>query len=378
MLGGMEAESSPLESLLRRALEASVLDSLEAALATGRYERALLLSDAIPQAALPDGVTLELDRERFQFGRRLAGAVAEHGIERLLYLGGGSAPLLGAEEFEALADGVVGDTPVCVTNNFFSADLFALAPAALLGRLDPPPASDNSVPRRLREDCAVPVRELPRTVATQLNIDSPVDLAALALSGRAGPRLATVLAEWGPDRTRLAQAAMTFTDRNAEVLVAGRVSSRAWQYLERETACRVRVFAEERGMAAAGRDLDGSARSLLGQMLSAVGAPRFFAQLLPELCDAAFVDTRPLLVQLGLTPSRADRFAADLGLASEVQDAALRELVEASLDAPVPVIFGGHSLVAGVLMLLNDWAWAEHDRAADSSLPALGKGVSSA
>ena len=365
MLGGVSGGS--LETLLREALEASALDSIEAALESGRFERALLLADHAPEARLPSGVTVELDRDHssgdFHFGRRLADAVAEHGIERVLYLGAGSAPLLRAEEFGALADSVKGDAPACVTNNFFSADLFALAPARLVAALDPPPASDNSVPRRLREECGVDVEELPRTTATQLNIDSPTDLAALALSGRADGRLRAVLDRWAPSTESMARAAMTFIDRDAEVLIAGRVSSQVWQHLERETACRVRVLAEERGMSAAGRDADGSARSLLGRLLAAVGPVQFFANVLPELCDAAFIDTRPMLAQLQLHPSRADRFAADLGLADEIEDRPLRELVEAASNSPVPVVMGGHSLVAGALMLLGDWVWEQHDRA---------------
>ena len=360
MLGGVSGGAA--ETLVRRALEASALDGIDAALDSGCFERALLLTDREPEIPVPAGTTVELDRGEFQFGRRLARAVSEHDIERLLYVGGGSAPLLDREQFEALAGGIVGGSagPACVTNNFFSADLFALVPASMIGCLDPPPASDNGVPRRLREECEVEVEELPRSLATQFNIDSPADLAALALAAAGGPRLRALLDERVPDTERMARAAMKLTDRDAEVLIAGRVP---WQHLAIEPACRIRMFVEERGMGAAGRDAGGDARSLLGQLIAVVGAEQFFAERLPELCDAAFIDTRPLLVQLGLRPSRADRFAADLGLASEIEDAGLRALVEAAMASPVPVVLGGHSLVAGALLLLHDWAWGEHDRA---------------
>lgn len=364
MLGGMG--DAPLEALHRRALEAAALDTIEAATGSDRFRGALLLTDRAPEQALPPGTVVEVDREPFHFGRRLAGAVDGHGIERLLYAGAGGGPLLGAQHFEALADGVQAapaGTAVCVTNNFFSADLFALAPASLLACLDPPPESDNGVPRRLKEECEVEVSELPRGIETQMNLDSPVDLAAMALADAGGPRLRALLHEWAPDTDRMERAAAAFTDRDAEVLIAGRVGSQAWQYLERETACRVRVLAEERGMGAAGRDADGSARSLLGQLIGSVGAERFFAEMLPELCDAAFIDLRPALVHLGWHPSREDRFAADLGLADRIEEPGLRSLVAAAVRAPVPVVLGGHSLVAGALMLLNDWAWSEHDRA---------------
>ena len=116
-------------------------------------------------------------------------------------------------------------------------------------------------------------------------------------------------------------------------------------------------------MGAAGRDADGSARSMLGQLIAAAGPAKFFGELLPQLCDAAFIDIRPALVQLGLRPSRADRFAADLGLADEISDEGLRELVQAAVASPVPVVLGGHSLVSGALMLLHDWAWEQRDHA---------------
>ena len=369
MLGGMDGR--PLEALLRRALEASALDTLEAALGTGRFDRALLLADRAPTLDVPRGVVVETDAEvdvaPFQYGQRLTDAVTRHGLDAIFYCGAGSAPLLDGAALEAfvapLAD--AGETGVCVTNNRFSADLFALAPASMLTLLEPSPASDNAVPRRLRDEHRVEIIEPPRTLETQYNLDSPADLIALGLSRRASSRLAAVIAEAGVDldaaRDRVARASRVFIDRTAEVLVAGRVSSRTWQYLESEAACRVRLLAEERGMQAAGTDADGTARSMLGQWIAEAGASRAFGTLLPQLCDAAFIDIRPALVHLGIRPSRHDRFAADLGVADAIEDAALREIVEAANVSPVPVVLGGHSLVGGVLPLLNQWAWDEHD-----------------
>ena len=364
MLGGMDG--GPLEQLLRRALEACALDTLSSAIATGHFDRALLLTDRAPTLAVPAGVTVETDAEvghaLFQFGQRLVDAVQRHGIDALLYCGAGSAPLLDTAALDALVAPLhAADAAVCVTNNRFSADLFALSPAALLARLDPSPASDNAVPRRLRDQHGVEVIEPPRTLETQYNLDSPADLIALHLSGRAQPRLAQVITEASIDVERVRRAARVFIDRTAEVLVAGRVSSRSWQYLESEAACRVRLLAEERGMQAAGTDADGTARSMLGQWIAEAGAARAFGTLLTQLCDAAFIDIRPALVHLGIRPSRHDRFAADLGAADAIEDAALREMVEAANASPVPVVLGGHSLVGGVLPLLNQWAWDEHD-----------------
>lgn len=367
MLGGMSG--SAIEAQMRRALEASALDAAEVALATGRFDRALLLADAPPALDVPPGVEVETDESvaatcapPFHFGRRLLDAIARHGITRPVYLGGGSGPLLGAAEFHAIVDALEGATePRCVTNNRFSADLFALSHPEVLARMDPSPAADNGVARRLFDEQGVEIIELPRTLETQFNIDTPNDLGALALARRAGPRLAAVASEAGFETERMAAAARHFIERTHEVMVAGRVSSTTWKYLESEAACRIRVVAEERGMQAVGTDVAGTARSMLGQWIDIAGPQRAFTQLLPQLCDAAFIDIRPALVQLGIRPERADRFHADLGHAGEITEPRLREIVEAANASPVPVVLGGHSLVAGVLMLLNQWAWDEHD-----------------
>ena len=366
LLGGMDG--GPLEQWMRRALEACALDSAEAARASGAYGRIFLLADRAPALPVPTGVIVETDAEAggapFHYGARLTGWVRRHRVERFATAGAGSAPLLEAGDWRALAE-ALGDAPGdrCVTNNRFSADIYALAPASLPARLDPPPATDNAVPRRLRDQHGVEVLELPRTLATQFNLDTPTDLAALALSGRGGPRLQAALlgGEVRLDTTDLQRAAACFTERTAEVLVAGRVSSATWNYLERESACRVRVLAEERGMQAAGTDADGTARSILGALIAESGPARVFGVLLPEWCDAAFIDIRPALVHLGIRPSRADRFAADAGLPEAVEDARLRAIVEAAQASPVPVVLGGHSLVGGVLSLVNQWAWDAKD-----------------
>ncbi len=371
LLGGVDG--SPLERWMRDALEASALDAAEAARASGAYGRVFLLADRPPVLSVPDGVLVETDAEAgeapFQYGARLSGWVGRHRVERFATAGAGSAPLLTAADWRSLAE-ALGDSsaPRCVANNRFSADVYALAPASLFARIDPPPSADNGVPRRLSEQHGVELVELPRTVATQFNIDTPNDLAALALAGQGGPRLLALLRD-GPasgdavrlDTSRLEQAAARFTERTAEVLVTGRVSSVTWNYLERESACRVRVLAEERGMQSAGTDADGTARSILGALIAESGPERVFGSLLPEWCDAAFIDIRPALVHLGIRPSRADRFAADAGLPEAIDDGRLRALVTAALASPVPVVLGGHSLVGGVLQVVNQWAWDAKD-----------------
>lgn len=369
LLGGVDG--GPLERWMRAALEACALDTAEAARDSGAFARVFVLADRPPSQPVPAGVIVETDAEAgaqpFHYGTRLLDWARRHGVMGLATCGAGSAPLLAADDWRALV-GALGSAalPRCVANNRFSADIYALAPASTLALLDPSPATDNAVPRRLWDQHGIELVELPRTVETQFNLDTPNDLAALALAGRGGPRLLALLRGQGEgamrlDTSRLERAAACFTERTAEVLVAGRISSGTWDYLERESACRIRVLAEERGMQSAGTDADGTARSILGALIAESGPERVFGSLLPEWCDAAFLDIRPALVHLGIRPSRADRFAADAGSPDAIEDPRLAAIVRAALASPVPVVLGGHSLVGGVLNLVNQWAWDAKD-----------------
>ena len=159
------------------------------------------------------------------------------------------------------------------------------------------------------------------------------------------------------DTSRYQACLPLLTDVNAQVLIAGRVGSQVWQYLEKETACRVRLYAEERGMRAEGRE-EGKARSLLGFHIQQAGCRRFFAEL-TEMVDAAIIDTRVLFAHVSGRPSRADRFLSDLGRYEEIEDPFVHEFTEAAVKAPIPVLLGGHSLVAGGLMALTEMAWRD-------------------
>ncbi len=351
----------PIEDELGRSLAESALDLLEEALATDAFAGALLVADNDSLASrLPNGVTLDLDKGPFHFGKRLAQVIRKRHIARPFYAGAGGVPLLRGSDLAAIAKRLNDSDGVIISNNYFSADLVAFAPGNAIKRIALP-ASDNFLPRLLHDQAGLVSEPLPRSSATQFNIDSPADLAILKLCGGAGPRLTKYLASFEA-RTEPYERLMThLIDPQAEVLVAGRVGSAAWSYLERETACRVRLFSEERGMQAAGRAGPGEARSMLAFHLRGVGQTKFF-QHLAELGDVACIDTRPLLSHLGIDASRADRFNSDLGCPEQIENGYLREFTQAAIDAPLPVILGGHSLVSGGLMLLTEAAWRAEDK----------------
>ena len=360
--GGMGG--SPVEDAFAVALCECALDTLQEADASRAFERLILVADEASaghlEGRMPAGTVVDLDIPgvAWHFGKRLSEVVLRYELERPIYAGSG-LPLVKREELAEVARRVAEADRAVVSNNFFSADMLGFVPGSVVRDLELPD-NDRILPRLLRDKAGLENRALPRTIANQFDIDTPGDLAMLAYSGGAGPNLQRHIEAAGIDTSRLQRASRLFTDRDAEVVVMGRVGTPTWQYLEAETACRVRMFAEERGLQAAGRDVSDEARSLVAFHIQSVGMQRFFREL-SEMGEAAFIDTRPLFAHMRLKPSRADRFLSDAMTPEGIEDPWVRELTQAACEAPIPVVLGGASLVAAGVQLLSEAAWREHD-----------------
>ena len=358
------SEGSKPERMVSRTRQAITLDLVERALTVPSLRPVVVATNSPALARRLDGYPILVDQdppgESFHFGQRLAGLIEKYAMERCFYLGGGAGPLLTASDMAAIAEAILAADQQIVTNNFYSSDFVAFAPTSAL-KGQPPPDSDNELAWLLGEDARLPIRELPRTGATQFDVDTPVDLFTLASHPGAGPHTRAYLDSLALDLSHLNAAQALMLDREATILVAGRVSSATWSYLERETACSTRVLSEERGMRASGRQARHEVRSLLGYYLEAVGLEAFF-ETLATMGQALFLDNRVLFAHRGMWPSAADRFHSDLRQPEHVTDPFVRALTEAAIAAPVPVIMGGHSLVAGGMYALVDAAWARgHD-----------------
>ncbi|HEU4760496.1 MAG TPA: hypothetical protein VFT91_11020, partial [Dehalococcoidia bacterium] len=83
---------SAVEEIVGGARRAAALDSIDAALSSGAFARALLVTDEAID--LPDiaGLAIDADDGPFHFGRRLAGVIRRHSLDAAVYLGGGSLP----------------------------------------------------------------------------------------------------------------------------------------------------------------------------------------------------------------------------------------------------------------------------------------------
>lgn len=354
------SNSSQAERMMAGAREAITLDLVDRALDAEVFCQIIVSTNSSQLAAVladkPVEVVIDPPDEAFHFGRRLRQLVDRFGIEKLFYMGGGSGPLLSQEKMTQMAEKVGKEDEFLITNNFYSTDYAVFSPAWALQAIEPPEL-DNDLGWLLVRQAGLKNYSPPRSAATQLDVDTPIDLMTIQDHPDMGPHLARYLWELHLDTSHIQRAIALFVDRAAEVFIAGRVSSATWAYLERETACRVRLLSEERGMRASGRQAQGQVRSLLGFYLDVIGVEAFFARL-GELGQAAFIDNRVILAHWRLWPSGADRFYADLRQPTKIENRQLRALVEAAMAASIPVIMGGHSLVSGGLYALLETAWA--------------------
>ena len=156
---------------------------------------------------------------------------------------------------------------------------------------------------------------------------------------------------WDDSRVRRVYEVMA--THGAELVVAGRVGPPVILYLNMNIPLRVRLFSEERGMKALGRQRRGEVVSLLGLLHERVGTREFFS-LLARCGQAILLDSRVMFAHWKRDFPDWDRFQSDLGRYDLIKDAMLAEFTRGALESPVPVVMGGHCLVSGGLWLLAE------------------------
>ena len=312
----------------------------------------------------------------FHWGRWFAAAAREqlgrHGpaVDAIGYAGGSAMSLAADEALDALLSPIAGEV---VANNRFSADAFVVAgdlerAIAVLEGCE----TDNGAPRRL-QGAGFAWRDLGDVAWARFDVDTTLDLALLRLASRlAGTRtldgslrgfleMARLPGGASLDVPHLSRIGDVVRDRTAQLVVAGRVPGVTARELETETACRVRLFVEERGMRSARGD-DDVPRSLLASYM-ARSSPGELVGELASLGDAVVLDSRVLMAAVAGSadaaswPPTEDRLASDFGDSVRVGTPWLRELTEAAAGAEVPVLLGGHALVSDGLRLIVAAAW---------------------
>jgi len=360
MVGGWGR--SDVEEALRGAHYAAARDLLEALLDADAIERAIVAADDADWGERLADLAVEVDVDPpevpFHFGRRLAGLIERYGAHRVMYAGGASAPLLSIERWVGAAARLAEAERLVVTNNLHSSDWVGVVPADEAVPWIAQETHDNALAWVLAHEAGLPVESDPASAATRFDLDTPVDLLIARRHPAIGPHLRRFLDNlaWGAPQVNGLMAAMS--REGGSLAIVGRASSAAWSALERATSCWVRVFAEERGMRASGRQQEGKVRSLLADYLELVGVEGFFDEL-AGMAEGVFLDDRVILAARGLWPSAPDRFNSDLHRWDRIEEPFLRRLTRAAARARVPVLLGGHSVVAGGLMALVEAYEAE-------------------
>lgn len=348
---------SELERALKGAHQAAARDLLETLLQIPSIDRAIVATDdptwATTLSDLPATIDLDPPDQPFHFGQRLVDLVERYGAERVLYTGGGSAPLLSRNRWAEIAGRLHQADRLVITNNVHSCDWAAFFPAREAASLIAEQPNDNAIAWTLANQADFPAAGMEASAGSRFDIDTPVDLLIAHRHPKIGSHLRRYLDELGWESPQLDGILAEMGREAGSLLVAGRASSAAWRSLERSTRCWVRVFAEERGMRASGRQQRGEVRSLLADYLDRVGVANFF-QALSELTNAVLLDNRVILASRALWPSTLDRFKSDLYRWEAVEEPFLQRLTRAAAEAQIPVLMGGHSVVAGGLMALTE------------------------
>jgi hypothetical protein len=347
---------SQIENLVAQAQVAAARDTLDRIREIPEVDQ-MVVATASPEFAAEAarlGARVELDPagEDFHFGLRLAALVDKYQAAIPLYVGGGSGPLMRVSDWSALVRQVVDHPDTVITNNVYSCDWAAWSPGQALTRIAPP-ALDNDLAYRLHTQGGLQVISLPKDAATQLDIDTPTDLWTTSLHSGTGTHLRRFLQASFLDLSRVQHVKALVQDSAANLVIAGRVSASMALFLERETRAQWRIFSEERGMRASGRQARGDVHSLLGFYMDLAGPDGLFGAL-GRLADGVVLDSRVLFAHSGLRPTAADRFHSDLLQPDTIADPRVRAFTAAACSAPVPILLGGHSLVSGGMYALAE------------------------
>ncbi len=332
------------------------LDTLERLVGAPSIDDVVLVTSSgeLARRAAVLGVECELVAAGgFHLGNYLADLVSRRLPESVICMGGASAPLATADDFEEVARALRSADGVVVANNMVSADIMGFRPAAAIGRIKPP-ESDNFLAYLLREIGLTPVL-LPEVPVVGMDADTPADYALLALHPHAGARTLCAIdkSEWL--RMPVQKALAATMDRHCRVFLSGRVGPAVMSYIKENLQWRLRVVTEERGLKSigAGGDRGRRVHSITGKLLDLMGDDGFF-DYLEQICDLALIDTRVVFAHWGMEPRAGDRFNSDLGRPEGIGNERMRSLTEAVNRRRIPILFGGHSLVNGGLWVLAE------------------------
>lgn len=347
--------SSPLMAMMTRLQQAAAQDL--ALILSESAVRSIIIST--PDPSWWTGTTsVELiadnHSDNFHFGQQLSELIRQHELQIVWYFGSASAPLINEAILQEIERLLNRPEPTLITNNVHSSDWIvfnqAIGTLPILQKAD----RDNSLAWELRETAGYRTHILSERYPTlKLDLDTPTDFALVSKHPDCPPHLYQAIQNY-PDLQKIPiQPVLDVLRREgSHILLTGRVAPSAWQALSSATRCWIRVLAEERGMVANGRVARGEVQSILGLLLAEQGIDKF-VQTLAQMADAVIMDSRVLMAHQGELPTASERFGSDLGDLAMIENPWLRELTQALHSAPIPILLGGHSVVAGGLDILS-------------------------
>lgn len=346
---------SDIEESMVLVRQAALLDNLEKIKQVPYFGQTYLYTNrpelAEPAAELGAEVYLNaISPDQFHYGKQLQTAIREHGLQRVFCLNGAGSPLISVEELKMVCETLLGRENLVYTNNTQSVDVAAFTVPPHLDSIELP-AMDNSLALTLRDQLGLEMELMPHSLGLLFDIDTPSDLLVLGAGPFTGPRTKAAIDSLQLDYSTLEQAKAVLGDEYEDVALIGRVGAPIIGRLNAILKLRLRVFSEERGMKSLGRVEAKEVVSLLGLLIEHAGLEKFF-EYLSGLARCAFIDSRVLMYHYQQYPSDRDRFLSDLGQWEEVENPWLKEFTRAAVECPIPVILGGHSLVAGSLWAL--------------------------
>lgn len=294
----------------------------------------------------------EIGDEPFHFGRRLQDVVDKYQLQKVLYMGGAAAPLLSSSELKYMRELLEQNEEILLANNYYSADIVGFAPASILSQVTLPPI-DNTLALVLSNEGGLRPIPLQRSLGLNFDVDTPADVLIMSVHPSVGVHTRAIVQDLNWDFSRYRQIKDLLNDPLGELVVYGRVGSSLFQYLDANTRCRLRLYSEERGMKSLGRDARGEVKALMGKLIEELGFADFF-QFLAQIAQGAVLDTRVLFEHFHWKLNSTDRFASDLGDVDLIKHPGLKEFTQAAMEAPIPILLGGHSLVSGGLWALVD------------------------
>lgn len=307
-------------------------------------------------ADLATGIPIETIQSlpgTIHLGQTLSDIVSQFSLQRLLYFGGGSAPLLKDEELVEIVDLMASAEGIVVTNNQFASDWAGVMPASIIPSWSERLPQDNMLGWVLSTEAGLTLRASSPSASSRLDIDTPADLLTLSLHPATKKCLRQLLHSLPLDTKRMEAVLAVLSRPASQVLIAGRLGPEPWRALNRVTHCWLRVVSEERGMVSSGRLAHGAVYSILADYLQQVGIQQF-VDMLAKQVQAAIIDSRVMMAHHGRWPSKDDRFASDLGLVDQIKDPWLREFTGVIEAASIPILLGGHGLLSGDLFAFCD------------------------